>query len=136
MRTARNSIFFILAALLGLLPFTAMCGFAFFAGMSLASALLGLMQLILTSRVDEPRSRKILFYISGAAAHGPLFGVLHNLPCFQHLWVWAGIQDEPVFFMLAVLICPVLYLLSAALSIGLMVWDHYTGKSNLAADQY
>lgn len=127
----RNSIFFVLCVLLALLPFAIELGsIPAFAGIGVISAMFGIILIRFEKRVGDPRSRRFLFKLAGWAALGPAFGILHNVPFIQQAWsAIGGTHDEPIFFLLAVLICPALFVLSAAACIGLMVKDHFTHKT-------
>ena len=81
--------------------------------------LLGLALVVLTARLEEPRARKVLFILAGASAAGiPICAVLHNLVYGLFIfWFGKGFWDrhgpggdEPVFFVLAVVVCPILFL--------------------------
>jgi hypothetical protein len=84
--------------------------------------LLGVMLTVQTVRLRETRTRKILFMLTGVSATGiPVCVVLHNLVyalCIQLFGkeFWGPNGDEPVFFILGVLILPVLFLIGAVAS--------------------
>lgn len=130
MKTKRNIIFFLLCLLLALLPLSIPHGgIPAFAGIGIACTILGISLIRIERHSDDPRSRKIFFVIAGSAALGPAFGILHNVPVIQRAWECMGVQDEPVFFLLAALICPALFVISAAVCMGMLVWDHFAHRS-------
>lgn len=91
--------------------------------------ILGLALLILSIRAKLDRMLKKFLILTGASAVGMAGSqFLHNLVfgLFIQLfgadfWDRIGIGDEPVFFMLAVFVCPLAYLVGAVGSIVLMV---------------
>lgn len=129
--TRRNYVFFALCILLALLPFTIELGSSpAFAFIGIACACLGLYMVRLENRLADPLGRKLLFKVAGIASLGPAFGILHNIPLIQNAWASvADSHDEPFFFLLAALICPALFVLSASGCIGLLVRDHFTNKT-------
>ena len=118
----RNLFFFVLLVL------AARSGFAVFATTGMVCALLGLSLIILTIRLKETKVRKVFFILTGASAAGPIFAILHNVPLVQNFWQDRGISDEPVFFILAVLVFPALYLIATAGSIILLLKTKKTVK--------
>ena len=103
--------------------------FPLIAALAIAFGLLGLLVVVLTARLGERRLRKVFFLLAGASAAGiPIFAVLHNLVYGLFIvwfgkgfWESHGMADEPVFFILAILICPALFVISSAASIVLMI---------------
>ncbi len=78
--------------------------------------LLGLALIILTAKAEIDRTLKKFLILSGSSAIGVSVGVLlHNLVS----GVIGG--EEPFFFILAVFVCPVAFLVGAVGSIVLMV---------------
>ena len=81
----------------------------------------------LKEKVRRPLKRFLL--ITGASAAGiPISAVLHNViyGLFIHIfganfWDRVGLSDEPVFFFLAIFICPLAFLVGAIGSIVLRV---------------
>jgi hypothetical protein len=94
----------------------------------IAFALLGLAVVVLTMRLKEARIKKIFFLMAGAAAAGmPICALLHNVVYALFMW-WFGEgfwerhgSDEPVFFILAIVVCPALFVIGAAGSIVFLV---------------
>jgi hypothetical protein len=77
--------------------------------------------LVLTVKLKEPLIRKIFFILTGASAAGiPICGILHNLVYGLFYHGKAG-EDEVVFFILAVLVCPALFVLGMLGSIVLLI---------------
>ena len=117
------SIFFIARELLLCSPFP------FLIASGIALLLLGatLIYLTLKEKVRKPLKRFLL--IMGASAAGiPISAILHNViyGLFIHFfgadfWDRVGLSDEPVFFFLAIFICPLAFLVGAIGSILLMV---------------
>jgi hypothetical protein len=138
----RNTIFWALIAIfavlvalvLGLsrfwgpkLPYSTMIYLAiiFFA---LAAALV-----VLTVKLKEPGIRKLFFILTGASAVSlPICAVLHNLVyalCVKFGWVfWGKGGDEAVFFILAIFVCPALFVLGAIGSIVLLISARFGRK--------
>ncbi len=113
MRLIRNVVFFVLAALFAV----------FFVGnlfyvpawpvvllvLATASFLLGLMLVILTVRGDDTGVRKLFFILTGASAAAiPLTAILHN------------VIFEALFFVLALLVFPAIFLIGWLGSVVLM----------------
>jgi hypothetical protein len=94
--------------------------------LAIALAVLGLVVVVLTLRLGEIPLRKVFFVLAGASAAGmPICALLHNVVYALCIW-WFGTgfwdrhgQDEPVFFILAVVICPALFVVG---SIGSLVF--------------
>ena len=89
---------------------------------------LGLVLVVLTARLPGRRIQKTFFILAGVSAAGiPICAILHNLvyglfiAWFGEGFWGGGGGDEPVFFTLAVLICPALFLVAAAGSIALLI---------------
>lgn len=131
----RNVIFWAMIAIFVLLltvifSFSRICGIKlppttmlYLAGilLVLAAALV-----VMTIIVKESRIRKFFFLLTGASALGiPVCIVLHNLVyafCIKFNCVyWKG-DDEPVFFILALLVCPALFILGALGSIAMLIY--------------
>lgn len=93
--------------------------------------LLGLVLAVLTLRLQEPRLRRVFFLVTGISAAGiPISVVLHNLVyalcivCFgEKFW---GESDEPFFFILAIIVCPALFVIGAVGSTVLLVRSKMT----------
>ena len=90
--------------------------------------LLGLTLLILTIKVELDKPLKKYLILTGASAVGIFISMLlHNLVYGlfaqffgEDFWQRTGLEDEPFFFLLAVLICPIAYLAGTIGSIVLL----------------
>jgi hypothetical protein len=90
--------------------------------------LLGVLLLVQTVTIKERRIQRIFFLLTGASAVAmPVCAILHNLVYALFIW-WFGEgfwerrgADEGVFFILAVVVCPVLFLIGALGSIVLSI---------------
>jgi uncharacterized membrane protein HdeD (DUF308 family) len=89
--------------------------------------LLGVLLVMLTLRIQEPRSHRVLFLITGiSAALIPISVVLHNLvyvlciELFGKEFLKDG-SDEPFFLILAIVVCPVLFVIGAVSSAALLL---------------
>lgn len=86
---------------------------------------LGVTLLVLTKRAKVGGMPKKFFLLTGASAVGlPVFALLHNL-VYALLIYFFGFGpdfDEPVFFMMAVFVCPLGFLVGAIGSIVLKFW--------------
>jgi ABC-type multidrug transport system permease subunit len=84
--------------------------------------------LVLTARAKLKKMPKAFLLLTGASAVGlPVFAVLHNLVYALFIYFfgegfWGGIGDEPVFFILAVIVSPIAFLVGAIGSIVLKFW--------------
>ncbi len=93
----------------------------------LAFGVTGALLVILTVRVKERRTRKVMLLLAGGSAVGiPLCIVAHNLlyAVVIKLFgedVWGPGGDEPVFFVLAVLVLPTVFVVSAIAGIVLLL---------------
>lgn len=89
--------------------------FSILAWLALFMALLGVALIILTFKLRDTGAQKIFILMTGCSAVGmPLFAVLHNVvyglyEVFFGENFWRG-GDEVVFFLLALLVCPILLL--------------------------
>ena len=81
--------------------------------------LLGVVLTVLTVRQRETKTRKTFFILTGVGATGiPVCAILHNLVYGLFIEVfgkdfWGPGGDEPVFFILATIVCPVLFLIGS-----------------------
>jgi len=102
-------------------------GYAIFAGLAVLFGL-GVTLLVLAARAKMKKILKAFLLLTGASAAGmPLFVVLHNVVYGLFIYFfgegfWNGIGDEPVFFILAVMVCPIAFLVGAIGSIVLEFW--------------
>jgi hypothetical protein len=88
--------------------------------LAVAFALLGLIVAVLTARLKEPGAKRLFFLLAGASAAAmPICALLHNVVyALFMLWFGEGFwerhgTDEPVFFTLAIVVCPALFLIGA-----------------------
>ena len=92
------------------------------AALATVFGLLGVVLALLTARLTETRTQKTLFVLTGVSAAGiPVCVILHNLVYGLFIaWFgkgfWGPGGDEPVFFVLAIFVCPALFLISAVAS--------------------
>jgi len=86
--------------------------------------LLGIALIVLVSRSKFQKTAKKFFYLTGSAAAGiSIFAVLHNLLFALLIKLFgenfgASMGDEPVFFILATIVCPIAFLVGI---IGIIV---------------
>ena len=100
---------------------------AFFLGAGVAFLLLGALLIYFTLKGKMRGLLKKFLLITGASAVGiPLSIILHNIvySIFIHFfgenfWERIGTSDEPVFFVLATIVCPLAFLAGAIGSIVL-----------------
>jgi hypothetical protein len=89
---------------------------------------LGVTLLVLAARAKLKKMLKAFLLLTGASAVGlPVFAVLHNAVYALFIYFfgqgfWGGIGDEPVFFILAVIVSPIAFLVGAIGSIVLKFW--------------
>jgi len=103
--------------------------FPVIAALAIVFGLLGLVLAILATRLKAPRIEKTFFALTGASAAGiPMFAVLHNVVYgLFSTWFGEGFWenhtggDEPVLFILAIVVCPALFLIGTVGSIVLLV---------------
>jgi hypothetical protein len=87
---------------------------------------LGIALIVLAVKANFTKISKAFFILTGASAIGIVLGaVLHNLvyALFIKLFgegFWAGLGDEPVFFILSVIVCPIALLVGIIGSIVLI----------------
>ncbi|MCE5340432.1 MAG: hypothetical protein LLF92_04815 [Planctomycetaceae bacterium] len=80
--------------------------------MACAFFVLGIVEVILSVKIKEAKVKKVFFTLAGASAAGiPLCAVLHNV--VYGLFFAGKTGDEAVFFILAVLVCPILFAVGA-----------------------
>jgi len=90
---------------------------------------LGIALIVLTVKKKLGGKRKAFLILTGASAVGiPAFAILHNLVYALLIWlfgedVWGSLGDEPVLFTLAIIVCPVSYLVGAVGTIVLTIRD-------------
>jgi hypothetical protein len=91
--------------------------------------LLGLTLLILTARAKLDKIFKRFLLLTGSSAVGVfvsilLHGVIYGLFILifgEGFWDRIGIPDEPFFFMMAIFVCPIAYLVGTVGSIVLII---------------
>lgn len=89
--------------------------------------LLGLVLMVLTLRLREPRLHRVFFLLTGmSAALIPISVVLHNLVyalciVFFGKKFWKDGSDEPFFLILAIVVCPTLFVIGAVGSSVLLI---------------
>jgi len=103
-----------------LMPYFMFSAWGVFAG-------LGVTLLVLTVKTKVAGILKKFLLLTGASAVGiPVFAVLHNLVyalfilCFGE-YFWGASGDEPVFFILAAIVCPFAFLVGAVGTIVLTI---------------
>lgn len=138
-RRIRNIVFYLLVAVFAALAANFSMGPPWFSisllvALALAFILLGLALIGLTLRLDEVRVEKVFFVLTGAAALAiPLCVILHNLVYgLLMVWLGEGVGDEAVFFILALFVCPALFLLGAGGSLVFLI-KRWLGSKNKAA---
>jgi hypothetical protein len=133
----RNVVFLSLISIvvltLGLVkgaPYVGLGGLANISGavLAVAAVVLGLVLVALTLRLPESRIQRTFFLLAGAAPAAMVVCVLlHNL-IYGILLRWFGEgfwerhgTDEPVFFILAVFVCPALFLIGTVGGISSLI---------------
>jgi hypothetical protein len=95
------------------------------------SLLLGVALIVFTLREKAEELLKVFFLLTAASAVGiTAFAILHNVVygLFIHFfgegfWSQVGLEDEPFFFMMALFVCPLGFLVGAIGSIVLRIKD-------------
>jgi hypothetical protein len=83
---------------------------------------LGIVQVVLSVKIKEAKVKKLFFILAGASAAGiPVCAVLHNV--VYGLFFAGKTGDEAVFFILAVLVCPILFAVGALGSVICCIVD-------------
>jgi Na+/melibiose symporter-like transporter len=137
----RNVIFWVRNVIFAILVILALILFSSFNRLGghkvlyLVCALLALAAalIMLTIKLKEPGIRKYFLILTGVSAAGvPICVILHNLVfafCVKYNCIyWSG-SDEPVFFILAIFVCPALFFLGVLGSITLLVTTRLRKKS-------
>ena len=104
------------------------------ASLFIAFGVLAAVLAVITAWVKEAFIRKLFFMVTGASAAGVLiFSILHNLAyalCPKLGWVyWGEGGDEPVFFTLALFVCPALFIIGSIGSIVLLISERLKKKN-------
>ena len=108
--------------------------FLVFAALAIVFGLLGVVLTVLTVRLRETKTQKALFILTGVSAAGiPICAILHNLVyglfiSFFGKRFWGPGGDEPVFFVLAIFVCPALFLIGAVASGIILIKARITGN--------
>jgi len=105
------------------------------AALGIAFGLLGLLVAVCTARLREARIRKVFFMLTGASGAGiPICAILHNLVYGlfiawfgEGFWERHGMADEAVFFILAIFVCPALFLIGSVGAIVLLIRARRSG---------
>jgi hypothetical protein len=135
----RNAIFWAMVAIFAVLV-AAISGLGRCGGLKLliylavAFFVLAVALVVLTAKLKESGVRKFFFILTGASAIGiPVCAILHNLVfalCIKYNCIyWSG-SDEPVFFILALLVCPALFILGTLGSIVLLISASFRKKES------
>jgi len=136
----KNVVFFVLVLIFAIFVLVLWLGrarelsFSVLAALAILFGLLGVTLTVLTVRLHETRTQKILFILTGVSAAGiPVCAILHNLMygLFIELFgkgFWGSGGDEAVFFVLTVFVCPALFLVGAAASGVLLVKARIMGN--------
>lgn len=134
----RNALFYSLVAIFIILatlviwnrPWGLTVPFYSVVTLAIAFVALSVVLIVLTAILKEARIQKIFFILTAASAIGiPICIILHNLvyALFIHwfgsdFWLRRyGVNDEPYFFITAVIILPALFILGALGSIVLII---------------
>ena len=130
----RNFAFFVLVAIfalfVGLFGFGARLNwfpFPVLVVLAIAFVILGLVVVVLTVRLNEAKTKKAFFLLAGASAAAmPISALLHNvvyglfiLLFGEGFWERHG-ADEPVFFILAIVVSPALFFVGTVGSIAFL----------------
>ncbi len=109
-------------------------GYALFAGLAVLFGL-GVTLLVLAARAKLKKMLKAFLLLTGASAVGlPVFAVLHNVVYGLFIYFlgadfWSG-GDEPVFFIMAILVCPLAFLVGMVGSIVIGVMESLPAKKS------
>jgi Ni/Fe-hydrogenase subunit HybB-like protein len=107
------------------------------ATLAIAFVVLGLAVVVLTVKLHEARTTKLFFVLAGAAAAAmPICAVMHNVVYGLFAWwfgdgFWGSAGDEPVFFLLAIVVCPALFVFGAVGSMVILARDSMQGNGKL-----
>lgn len=81
-------------------------------GLVVGFVALAVLQIVLTVKSREPRLKRVFFLLTAASAVGiPVFAVLHNV--VYGLFFHGSDGDEAFFFILALIVCPVLFVIGS-----------------------
>jgi hypothetical protein len=102
-----------------------------FAAVAIVLCTLSAALVILTLKIKEPLLHRIFFLMTGLAALAiPVFAILHNVVYGLFFHGKAG-EDEAVFFVLAVIVCPALFVIGMLGSIATLLFGRLR-KKNIA----
>jgi len=110
--------------------------FSVLAVLAAVCGLLGLVLVALSARRGGSRVQKGMLILAGISAAGmPISAILHNLVYGLFIaWfgegIWGSGGDEPVFFLVAILVFPVLFVASAAAAAVLLLRERIAGSRN------
>jgi hypothetical protein len=130
MAKVRNIIFAAIVVtfallVIGILGRNWQCGklpFSVVAGLGILFCILAAVMLVLTVKIKEPKIQKIFFILtSGSAAGIPICAILHNV-VYGLFFHGKGGGDEAVFFILAIIVLPALFLLGTIGSIATLIY--------------
>jgi hypothetical protein len=102
------------------------------AGLALSGAVL----VVLTLKLHESRLQKMFFLLTGASAVAmPICAILHNVVYGLFIWwfgegFWGRNGDEPVFFILAIIVCPALFVVGSLGSMLLLIKKRMSNQGN------
>ena len=105
--------------------------FPLIAILAIIFSLLGVALIFTTLKLKIKGKLKRYLILTGASATGiPVCAILHNLIyglfiyCFgNNFWDKIGLKDEPVFFFLAIIVFPILFLIAITGSVVMFVKD-------------
>lgn len=133
----RNTVFAMLIVILAVLVFGILgrniCSghrlpFSVIAVLGIIFCVLGIVLVVLTVKLKEPKAQKIFFILTGGSAAGiPICAILHNvvyglLILFFGKDFWGKGGDEAFFFILAIIVLPALFLLGTIGSIATLIY--------------
>ncbi|HBG77697.1 MAG TPA: hypothetical protein DDW84_02445 [Phycisphaerales bacterium] len=96
--------------------------FSVIAGLGISFALLGIVLIALTVRLKELKTQKIFFILTGVSAAGiPVCAILHNV-VYALFFHGKGGGDEAVFFILAIIMLPALFVIGTIGSIATLIY--------------
>jgi len=102
------------------------------AALAILFGLLGIVLTVQTFRTQEPRLHRLCFLTTGIAATMiPTSAVLHNLVYALCILLfgerfWSDGSDEPFFFLLAIVICPALFVVGSIGSALLLIRERFS----------
>lgn len=135
----RNTLFFTLIALFIILfaSFSLQItdieiSFSIIAILAFIASLLGILLIVFTLHLKEDKKHKFFFILTGASIIGiPIFAILHNLVYGLFIYFFgadfwnrtASGGDEAFFFILALLVCPICFIIGAVGSVVVLLKD-------------